>query len=103
MEVSVLNVMSAGSRLLVYLWLAGAANALAADPALSVSVDDQGGAISRADDVYGAVFNPFASVGIAVHQPAVEAPAQNGDWALPLVVALVGMVCIGVLVRKFLD
>jgi hypothetical protein len=90
------------SRLLVYVWLAGAANALAADPALSVNADDRGGASSSDDRADGAAFNPFASVGIAV-DPAVEAPAQSGDWALPLVAALVGMVCIGKLVRKLLD
>jgi hypothetical protein len=95
--------MSAGSRLFFCIWLAGAANALAADPALSVNADDRAGASSSDNLVYAAAFNPFASVGSALDQPAVEAPAQSGDWALPLLVALVGMVCIGKLVRKFLD
>jgi hypothetical protein len=73
--------MSAGSRLLIYVWLAGAANALAADPALSVNADDRAGASSSDDLVYAAAFNPFASVGTALDQPPVEAPAQSGDWA----------------------
>jgi hypothetical protein len=95
--------MSAGSRLFFCIWLAGAANALAADPALSVNADDSAGASSSDNLVYAAAFNPFASVGSALDQPAVEAPAQSGDWALPLLVALVGMVYVGKLVRKFLD
>jgi len=95
--------MNAGSRFLVYLWLMGAANALAADPALPINVDDQEGASSRDNVAYAAAFNPFASVGTAVEQPAIAAPAPTGDWALPLVVALVGLVGIAALARKVLD
>jgi hypothetical protein len=95
--------MSAGSRLFFCIWLAGAANALAADPALSVNADDRAGASSSDDLVYAAAFNPFASVGSALDQPAVEALTQSGDWALPLLVVLVGMVYVGKLVRKLLD
>lgn len=82
--------MNALRRLLVYACLVGAASALAADPALPVNRDDQGGAGARDDIVYAAAFNPFASVGMAVSPPAIEHPVQQGDWALPLVVALSG-------------
>jgi hypothetical protein len=55
------------------------------------------------DDASGAIFNPFASVGTAVHQPIpVEPEAQGGDWALPLAVAILGVICICALLRKLL-
>jgi hypothetical protein len=95
--------MNASSRLLVYFWLVGAAGAHAADPALPIKADAQESASAKPDVVYAAGFNPFASSRTAVNPPVVQASAQRGDLALPLAVALAGMICIGLLVRKFLD
>jgi hypothetical protein len=95
--------MKALTRLLVCACLVGAAGALAADPALPINRDDPGGASARDDIVYAAAFNPFASVGMAVDPPAIAPPAHTGDLALPLVVALGGMIGVGVLIRRFLD
>jgi hypothetical protein len=50
----------------------------------------------------GALFNPFGTVAAASHQPAVIQRHEGGDWALPLLVALLGAVFIWAMIRKLL-
>jgi hypothetical protein len=52
-------------------------------------------------DGTGALFSPFASIGMAP-APAgeVHAVAAPGDWVTPLAATLIGFACIGVLLRK---
>lgn len=54
--------------------------------------------------VAAALFNPFGGVGVAAPRPAAASPrAQAGDLGLPLLAALAGFGCVGLLVRKYLD
>lgn len=48
-----------------------------------------------------AAFNPFASVGVVMRQsPPIAPQAQAGDWVLPLLVMLAGLLMIARLMRK---
>ncbi len=59
-------------------------------------------AVDLAQDTAGqSVFSPFSTIGIVVHRPAILTPqSQDGDWALPVVVMLVGVAFIGALLRQ---
>jgi hypothetical protein len=51
-----------------------------------------------------AVFNPFATIGIAVQAPAsVATQPVNADWTLPVAVLLVGFGLIGWLLRAMIQ
>lgn len=73
------------------------AGAVAADP-----VADLAPPVEAERDASGqAGFNPFSTVGAVVQPPAaIPAPPQDGDWGLPVVVAIVGTLLTGSLLRK---
>ena len=49
-------------------------------------------------------FSPFASVGTVVQGPAPAPPRPpDGDWAVPVVVTVLGLACIGLLLRRLLS
>lgn len=72
--------------------------------AFAADAQDEADLKSGSEVVAGALFNPFGSVGAAAPRPAAASPpAQGGDLGLPLLAALAGFGCIGLLVRKYLD
>ena len=53
----------------------------------------------------GAVFSPFASIGVASPPAAISPPPaiEQGDWGMPAVAAVLGIVCIGAMLRKLVS
>lgn len=92
-----------GRLLVCFLLLGGAATSSAEDAARTLAVDEVRENAGNGT-VAAAGFNPFGSIGISVRQTTIaESRRPSGDLSLPLLGALAGMVCIGVLIRKFLD
>jgi hypothetical protein len=49
-------------------------------------------------------FNPFATIGTVVQEPAfVAQESQGGDWSLPVLVTLMGIILIASLLRKLVQ
>jgi hypothetical protein len=49
----------------------------------------------------GALFSPFASIGVPAPQAAhPPPPTQQGDWGMPVTALVLGILCIGALIQK---
>lgn len=50
-----------------------------------------------------AAFNPFSSAALQVQPPPPGPPLPTPDWALPVFAAVLGLACIGAMLRRLLD